>query len=204
MDYLLLEKTDNISLAELPTTFFDLGNWERIFELCSKDEVGNSVHGDVILNNVTSSYICANGCKIVASNLDSHVVVGEAGKVLIKKCPPEEIAKKWGTYRYLTVSDKYRVKMITIRPNCATSLQFHVFRDELCLVVNGVAEVSVGDNTRLVEQGGFFHVPKNEKHKISNIHQANHLDIIEIQYGEHISEDDIVRLDNYAAESVDI
>ncbi len=224
IDYAIMEKTEKISVLPLQINWSDIGSWDSVYELMPKDESGNIKTDKVICEETKNSMFIVNG-KIVASiGLDDIMVVETDDAVLIsKKGTAQKVkniveklsAKKdfkeitethtmvnrpWGSFKTLEKSDRYKIKKIVVKQGEKLSLQKHYHRSEHWVVVRGTAKVTVNDKEFLVHENESIYVPKSAKHRLENPGKLP-LEIIEVQVGEYVDEDDIVRYDDFYGRS---
>lgn len=221
IDYGVMEKTDKAAVVPLSSSWNDLGNFEALYQEYLKDLSGNAVKGEYITPDGTSNLILSD--KLVSTiGLSNIAVIDTADALLV--CPLNqsqkvgEIAKllmerederaslhttvhrPWGHYTILLKGDRFQMKRITVNPEKRISLQYHHHRSEHWVVVSGTAEVVNGDNKFFVRTGESTFVPAGQIHRLSNPGLIP-LEVIEVQIGEYLSEDDIVRVeDDYERE----
>ena len=217
IDYAVMEKSDKAVMVPLDIYWNDVGSWESLFDIMPKDDKGNVKVGD-ILDIDTKNTLIMGGKRIISTigleNLlivetDDAVFIGkreEAQKVNqivdeLKKRKRKEASESttmhrpWGNYTVLDAGNRYRIKRIMINPKGKLSLQMHLHRSEHWIVVCGTAKVTVGDTEKLVHENESVYIPKSTKHRLENPGKIP-LQIIEVQNGEYIEEDDIVRFDD--------
>lgn len=217
IDYAVMEKSDKAAIIPLNIYWNDVGSWESIFEIMPKDNKGNVKVGD-IFDIDTKNTLIMGGKRIVATiGLENLVVVetddaifigkrGEAQKVnqivdeLRKRNRKEAnesntMYRPWGNYTVLGVGNRYRIKRIVINPKGKLSLQMHLHRSEHWIVVCGTAKVTLEDTEKLVHENESIYIPKSTKHRLENPGKIP-LQIIEVQNGEYVEEDDIIRFDD--------
>lgn len=222
IDYAIMEKTDKASVLPLKLNWSDVGSFDSLFNLVKKDDFGNAIYGDVIAQNTENSYIYSKKRLITTLGVKDLVIVetgdsiliaakGEAQKVkniveTLKKQERKErsshltTARPWGSYTILEEGKGYKVKRITVNPNSKLSLQLHNQRSEHWVVIKGNALVTVGDNKSYLTENQSTYVPIKTKHRLENPSEAP-VEIIEVQVGNYLEEDDIVRFeDTYGRE----
>lgn len=217
IDYAVMEKTQNAVLVPLNTDWSDIGSWSALCEAQEPNQDGNVIYGDVIIENVKNSYLRAESRMLAAVGMSDHIVVETPDAVLvahknssqdIKKIVTHlnkiqrsevELHKKvyrpWGYYESLVIDDCFQVKRINIKPNSSLSLQMHQHRSEHWVVVRGTAQVTCGDKTFLITKNESTFIPKKVKHRLVNPTNER-LEIIEIQLGDYLGEDDIIRYED--------
>ena len=216
-DIAIMEKAQNIQVGLLTSPWFDIGEWSQLAKVCDKDQNQNVIEGDVITHNVKDCYINASSRLVAVSGLSDLVVVETKDAILVAKKSASQDVKKlveelkakqhpqayfhqqchrpWGTYEVLDNDAGFKVKRIVVKIGQSLSLQSHNHRSEHWVVVKGKALVVCGDKEYLLNENESRYIPKNTKHRLSN--PGNELlEIIEIQVGDYLGEDDIVRYDD--------
>ena len=224
IDYAVMEHTARAAVVPVECGWSDLGSWEAFYEITKKDQFGNACEGDVITENAQNCYLRSSGRLIAALDVHDLAVVETRDAILVtdrrrsqdvrhvveklklEKRPESDIHLKvyrpWGSYETLVLSDRFQVKRIVVSPGEENSLQMHYHRAEHWIVVSGTAEVTVGDDVRLLTENESIYVPLGMQHRIKNPGTIP-LVFIEVQSGAYLGEDDIVRLqDNYGRADV--
>lgn len=215
IDYAVMEKSEKVAAVLLDADWSDVGTWDAVYEISRKDEKDNATYGDAFLMESVDNFIFSQDRLVAGVDLRSMIVVdtpdalfvaprGSSQKVreLVQQLlfegrkealeAPVDV-RPWGTYRILFQGDRYKIKHIEINPGARLSLQFHYHRTEHWVVVRGTAQVELDGKRTLVHEGESLYVPKSTPHRLSNPGKVP-LEIIEIQNGEYVGEDDIVRL----------
>lgn len=217
IDYAVMEHTDNGRVIPLDAGWNDLGAWSALWEHSQADENGNVSRGDVILNDVKDSYIHAESRLVSLIGIKDAVVVETPDVVLvsdksrvqdvkqivdaIKQAGRKEadchvrVYRPWGSYESLAEDAGFQVKRIRVNPGAALSLQMHHRRSEHWIVVKGVAQVTVDEKEILLKENESTYIPVEAKHRLINPGDEE-LVLIEVQCGEYLGEDDIVRFDD--------
>ena len=217
IDYAVMEKTSRAVVVPAEMQWSDLGSWSALAESQERNAHGNIVAGDVIAVATRDSYLSGGDRLIAAVGLDGAVVVETPDAVLVAakshaqdvKAVVEELRQRsrsehrehttayrpWGHAETFKAGDGYLVKRITVRPGESLSLQLHRHRTEHWVVVSGEAHVQRGDETFVVAADESTYIPAGTRHRLTN-RGPDMLDVIEVQVGEHLSEDDIVRFDD--------
>ena len=202
-------------MVELPCTWSDVGSWEDMHALLPKDDAHNATHGDVVLVETTNSLVYADKRLVATIGLDHVVVIETDDAVLVadrrrvqevrlvverlegKREGREHLTvhRPWGSYTVLEEGYRYKIKRIQVQPLQRLSLQMHYHRSEHWVVVSGTACVTLQGSEQLVHEGESIFVPKSSIHRIENPGKVV-LEIIEVQVGEYLCEDDIVRLED--------
>lgn len=219
IDYAIMEQTSRAAMVPVDCGWSDLGSWEAFYEVAEKDDHENVCEGDVITENTSNCYLRSSGRLIAALDVQNLAVVETKDAILVtdrrntqnvksivEKLKQEnrtefdthlEVYRPWGSYETLALSDRFQVKRIVVNPGAENSLQLHYHRAEHWIVVSGTAEITIGDETKLLKENESVYVPLGEKHRIRNPGTIP-LVLIEVQSGSYVGEDDIVRLqDNY-------
>ncbi len=224
IDYAVMEKTDAAAVVPLDAGWSDVGSWSSLWETASqKDANGNVVVGDAILEQVSNSYINAEQRLISVIGLDDVVVVETKDAVMvahkdkvenIKKVVDKlkaekrsefqfhrEVFRPWGSYDSIDNGERFQVKRITVKPGEKLSVQMHHHRAEHWIVVSGTASVTRDNETFLVTENESTYIPLGAIHALENPGKIP-LELIEIQSGGYLGEDDIVRFsDRYGRTS---
>jgi len=217
IDYAVMEKLDSAAMVPLDAGWSDVGSWDAVYDISPKDDTLNAIHGDALLHGSTNNLMFSRERLLVGVDLEDMLVVdtpdalfvaprGSSQKVrevvnsLKEKNRKEateapESARPWGTYKILTETDRYKIKKITIEPGKRLSLQYHHHRTEHWIVVQGTALVTLDGKELYVHEGESIFVPKNSQHRLMNPGKIL-LEIIEVQNGEYLGEDDIVRIED--------
>ncbi|MBU1169443.1 MAG: mannose-1-phosphate guanylyltransferase/mannose-6-phosphate isomerase [Proteobacteria bacterium] len=217
IDYAVMEKTDQGAMIPLSAGWNDLGSWDALWQVGGKDENGNVIHGDVLTHEVKHSYLHAETRMIAAVGLENHVVVETADAVLIaprdrvqdvkrivtqlKTVMREEasihkkVYRPWGSYEGIDLSSNFQVKRITVKPGARLSLQKHFHRAEHWVVVRGTAIVTKGEKEFVLKEDESTYIPLGVVHRLENPGKID-LELIEVQSGSYLGEDDIVRFED--------
>lgn len=217
IDYAVMEKTERAMMAPLECSWNDMGSWESFYQEGERDSAGNVQVGDVMVEDVENSYICSRGRLVAAIGVRDLAIVDSGDAVLVlprNRCQDvKRIAKRlkasgrdeaklhpvvyrpWGSYERLTMGDRFQVKRIVVRPGRSLSLQMHHHRAEHWIIVRGTAEITVGDESRLHTENESVYIPIGKLHKLYNPGRIP-LELIEVQSGAYLGEDDIVRIED--------
>ncbi|RMF89705.1 MAG: mannose-1-phosphate guanylyltransferase/mannose-6-phosphate isomerase, partial [Methanobacteriota archaeon] len=216
IDHGIMEKTEKAVVLPFEKGWRDVGSWKSVYELLGKDERGNASKGDVLSMDTENSLIMGEDRLIAAIGLRDMVIVdtkdallaapkdrAEEVKEVVEKLRRENrseamvhttVYRPWGYYTVLESGERYKVKRLTIYPKKAISYQMHYHRAEHWIVVKGTARITKEDTVVNVHENESIYVPKSTRHKVENPGKVE-LHIIEIQTGEYIEEDDIIRFD---------
>ena len=215
IDYAVMEKTALAAMVPLDVGWSDVGSWSSLWETAdNKDENGNVIVGDAILEGVNNSYINAEERLIAVVGLDDVVVVETKDAVMVAnknkvqdiknvvnklkaEQRPEfqfhrEVFRPWGSYDSIDNGKRFQVKRITVKPGEKLSVQMHHHRAEHWIVVSGTANVTIGEKTQLVTENESVYIPIGDVHALENPGKIP-LELIEVQSGAYLGEDDIVR-----------
>jgi mannose-1-phosphate guanylyltransferase/mannose-6-phosphate isomerase len=217
IDYALMEKTERAAVVEADIGWSDVGSWRALWELADKDDRGNVLSGDVILEDVENSLIRAGDSLVAAIGLRDTMVVETADAVLVAPIARSQDVKKiveqlklrgrneflihrtvhrpWGSYTTLESGERFQIKRITVNPGARLSLQMHHHRHEHWVVVRGMAKVTNGEKVILLDENKSTYITAGEKHRLENPGTIP-LELIEVQIGSYLGEDDIVRYDD--------
>ena len=217
VDYAVMEKTKDLVVIPLNLSWSDVGSWDSVFDILDKDLNQNVKIGNVVDIDTKNSLIIGGKRLISTVGLEDVVVIetedaiflgkkGESQKVkalveeLIKQGKKESldhltIYRPWGTYTVLEEGSRYKVKRIVVEPMQTLSLQMHYHRSEHWVVVRGTAKVTIGGKEELIHENQSIYVPKSTVHRLQNPGKVP-LELIEVQVGEYVGEDDIVRLED--------
>jgi mannose-1-phosphate guanylyltransferase/mannose-6-phosphate isomerase len=217
IDYALMEKTSNAVVIPLDAGWNDVGSWEALWNISDKDADGNVCIGDVITEDVCGSYIHSGGRLIAAIGLENHVIVEtddavlvanksrvQDVKVLVERLKilgraeheyHRKVHRPWGTFERLAANERFQVKRIIVKPGARLSLQKHHYRAEHWVVVSGTAVVTRGEEEILLTSDQSTYIPLEVMHRLVNPGDVP-LEIIEVQTGSYLGEDDIVRFDD--------
>ncbi len=222
VDYGIMERSDRVAVIPAEMGWSDVGSWAALRELLQKDESGNVLQGDVLAIDTRDCLIRSEDRLVATLGLEGLVVVDTADALLIcpedlsqevKKIPEVlrreqrteamihlEVLKPWGAYRVLDPGDTYQVKWLDVKPGKRLSYQSHEHRAEHWTVVMGTATVTLNDEVLEVPCGEHVYIPVKSKHRLENQGQEM-LRLIEVQSGDYLGEDDIVRYeDDYGRE----
>ncbi|WP_288144631.1 mannose-1-phosphate guanylyltransferase/mannose-6-phosphate isomerase [Escherichia coli] len=215
IDYAVMEKTQDCVVIPLDADWSDIGSWTSLWEISEKDEHENVSHGDVINYNSRNNYIYSEGSLISTVGVNNLIIVQTKDALLvaqqdnvqdIKKIVEilkkqkrsehishREVYRPWGRYDSVERGDRYQVKRITVKPGECLSTQMHHHRAEHWVVVAGTAKVTCGERTFFVTENESTFIPIGTVHTLENPGKIP-LEVIEIQSGVYLGDDDIVRL----------
>jgi len=217
IDYALMEKSDNVVVVPLEAGWSDVGSWSSLYDIGVKDKSGNVLKGDVIAKDTTNTYIYASHHMITTVGVDNLVVIdtpdatfiasqGKAHEVKsIVECLQKQdrgeahsnrkVYRPWGWYDSIEFGKHFQVKRLHVNPGAKLSLQMHHKRSEHWVVVSGIATAINGEEILTLTEGDSTYIPLGVTHALEN--QTNEpLEIIEVQSGAYLGEDDIVRFED--------
>tara|TARA_R110000787_G_scaffold46612_6_gene113007 strand:+ start:1203 stop:2603 length:1401 start_codon:yes stop_codon:yes gene_type:complete len=215
IDYAVMEKTDKAMVVPLDAGWSDVGSWSSLWEAFSRDADQNVLIGDVLVEDVHNAYIHSENRLVTVLGLDDVIVVETHDAVMVAhkdqaqkvKTIVEELTRQnrkevethrkcyrpWGNYDSVDMGDRFQVKRILVNPGASLSLQMHYHRAEHWVVVSGTAEVTRDDEVMLLGENESTFIPLGSVHRLRNPGRVP-LEIIEVQSGAYLEEDDIIRL----------
>ena len=218
IDNAIMEKTNLGVVLPLNAGWNDMGSWESMWEVSDKDPKGNVSQGNVILENVSNCYlrsednrlIVGNGLNdlIVIDTLDAILIISKDNSQKVKEIVNQmlldnkdealiqkTIFRPWGNYHSIAKGTNWQVKKIIVKPNESLSLQMHNFRSEHWVVVSGIALVEINGKEKILDANQSIYIPPKSKHRLTNSGEEP-LILIEVQSGNYLGEDDIVRFED--------
>ena len=217
IDYAVMEKTEHAVVVPLDAGWDDIGSWSAVWEIGEHDQNGNATRGDTILHDSKDCLLYGGERLITAVGLENIVVVDTKDAVLVadkhkvqevKKVVEHlkaegrsefklhrEVFRPWGSYDSIEQGERYQVKRITVQPGQKLSLQMHHHRAEHWIVVSGTAKVTNGDQEIILSENQSTYIPLGTLHRLENPGKIP-LEIIEVQSGSYLGEDDIVRFED--------
>ncbi|MGC2459502.1 MAG: mannose-1-phosphate guanylyltransferase/mannose-6-phosphate isomerase [Steroidobacteraceae bacterium] len=217
IDYAVMEKTADAVVVPLEAGWSDVGTWTSLHAACEHDAQGNTLFGDVMVEDTHDSYVYSESRLVATVGLRDHVVVETKDAVLVAPKDRVQDVKKlvarlkaygryehalhrqvfrpWGSYDNIDIGERFQVKRLVVHPGGVLSLQMHHHRAEHWVVVSGTARITRGDETFLLEENQSTYIPIGVRHRIENPGRIP-LHIIEVQSGGYLGEDDIVRFED--------
>jgi len=217
IDYAVMERTTRAAVTPVSYGWSDVGSWQAVWELSGRDALGNSGQGTVIFVDSRGSYVSSDKQLVALFGVENLVVVTTDDAVLVarredgdglrrlvqrlKEVAPKvtqehlKVHRPWGSYQSIDQGPRFQVKRIVVRPGGRLSLQMHHHRAEHWIVVRGTARVTIGDETRTVHENESTYIPIGAKHRLENPGKIE-LELIEVQTGSYLGEDDIVRIED--------
>jgi mannose-1-phosphate guanylyltransferase/mannose-6-phosphate isomerase len=215
IDYAVMERSEKLVTLPLDVFWNDVGSWDALFEILDRDAEGNAISGDVTAVDTDHTMIIGGKRLTAAIGLSDCLIVETDDVVLVarrghtqkvkevveglKKQGRKEVDehvttfRTWGSYTVLEVGERYKIKRLVVESGRSLSLQMHFHRSEHWVVVKGAARVVLGEREVLLHENESVYVPKSTRHRLENPGKVP-LEIIEVQCGEYVGEDDIVRL----------
>ena len=218
IDYAVMEKTKDAVMVELDASWNDVGSWSALWDSQPKDVNNNLISGDVILNEVNNSYVHSASNRLVSAiGVSNLVIVDTQDAILVADKSQDQLVKNivqnlqnskrsecdhhrtvfrpWGHYDSIDIEDNFIVKRILVNPRSRLSLQKHQYRAEHWVIVKGHAKVTCDDKVFKLEENQSTYIPLGVVHRLENVGNIP-LEVIEIQTGERLNEDDIIRLED--------
>jgi mannose-1-phosphate guanylyltransferase / mannose-6-phosphate isomerase len=218
IDYAVMERTKLAAVVPADLGWSDVGSWNTVWEVLDHDAAGNATNGAVVMLDSRNSLVRSDDSMLTTVvGLDDVIVVSTSDAVLVAARAKAEQVKElvgqlkaknhraavehrriyrpWGYYQDIDIAGRYRVKRIVVKPGSKLSLQKHFHRSEHWVVVHGTAEVTVGSDVRSVHENESIYIPIGSIHRLANPGKIP-LELIEVQVGSYVGEDDIVRLDD--------
>lgn len=217
IDYAVMEKTTQAVVVPMNAGWSDIGSWSALWDIEDKDACGNVSHGDVICTDSTNSYINAQHKLVTTVGIDNLVIVETKDAILVadkskvgqvknivntlksqqrsEALLHREVYRPWGKYDSLDSGHRFKVKRITVKPGASLSTQMHHHRAEHWIVVTGTAKVTNGEKEIFLTENQSTYIPVGSVHALENPGMVD-LELIEVQSGGYLGEDDIVRFDD--------
>jgi mannose-1-phosphate guanylyltransferase/mannose-6-phosphate isomerase len=217
IDYALMEKTNNAFMVPLKSDWNDLGNWSALYDISFKDKKENVLLGDIIAEDTHNSYLSSSSRLIATLGLENIVVVdtpdvtfistrdkvGDIKKIYNRlldegrseKDLHRKVIRPWGWYDSLEKGKNFQVKRIGIFPGSSISLQKHTHRSEHWIAIKGKGKVTINNENFDIERNQSTYIEKQDIHRLENTGKED-LEIIEVQIGDYLGEDDILRFDD--------
>ena len=217
IDYAVMEHTPEGAVVSLDCDWSDIGAWSALWEVGDQDAAGNVTQGDVVLNKTQNSYLRSQSRLVTATGVSDLVVVETADAVMVadrhsvqdvkeivnvlkassrsEADVHQRVFRPWGSYESLTSGNGFQVKRLIVNPGQQLSLQLHHHRAEHWVVVRGTAKVVNGDSELILSADQSTYIPLGVKHRLSNP-SSEVLELIEVQSGSYLGEDDILRFDD--------
>lgn len=221
IDYAVIEKCTgskyHVKMVELDAGWNDLGAWDAVWQVGKQDQDGNVTSGDALLTNTKNSLVHASSRLVSAVGVENLIIVETADAILVadrknsqdvksivnqleqqkreEKNLHRKVARPWGWYDSVDEGERFKVKRIQVKPGASLSLQMHHHRAEHWIVVKGTAEITNGDQVIILTENQSTYIPQGQTHRLANPGKTP-LEIIEVQSGSYLGEDDIVRFED--------
>ena len=217
IDYAVMEKTDRAAVVAGDFRWSDIGSWDALFDITPRDKQGNVLHGPVVTMDTTDCVVHSDqrltavvGVKdlVIVSTSDAVMVVPRARAQEVRELVVKlkagkraeatdhrRVHRPWGYYESIDMGERFQVKRIVVIPGGVLSLQKHRHRAEHWIVVKGTAEVTVNESVRAVHENESIYIPIGSVHRMANKGKIP-LELIEVQTGSYLGEDDIERLED--------
>ena len=221
IDYAVIEKCPGshfpIQMVELDAGWNDLGAWDAVWQVGKQDLDGNVIYGDILMSDSKNSLVHAGSRLVSAVGVENLVIIETADAVLVttrsnsqdvkhlvgqleqrqreEKHLHRKVSRPWGWYDSVDEGERFKVKRIQVKPGASLSLQMHHHRAEHWIVVKGTAEITNGEQVLTLTENQSTYIPQGQTHRLANP-GAEPLEIIEVQSGSYLGEDDIVRFED--------
>jgi mannose-1-phosphate guanylyltransferase/mannose-6-phosphate isomerase len=217
VDYAVMERTDRAAVVPVSYGWSDVGSWQAVWELSGRDDLGNFGQGSVVFVDSRGSYVMSDKHLVALFGVENLVVVTTDDAVLVarredgdglrrlvqklKQVAPAvteehlKVHRPWGSYQAIDRGARFQVKRIVVKPRGRLSLQMHHHRAEHWIVVRGTARVTIGDEVKTVHENESTYIPIGAKHRLENPGKID-LELIEVQTGSYLGEDDIIRVED--------
>jgi mannose-1-phosphate guanylyltransferase/mannose-6-phosphate isomerase len=212
-----MERTTSAAVLPIDVGWSDVGSWSSLWELSTRDADGNAVRGDAMLQDTTGTYVHSERALVATLGVKDLVIVDTPDALLVadraraqevsgivarlKQAGRKEQAqhlrsyRPWGYFETLSLEPRFQVKLLHVKPGGVLSMQMHHHRSEHWVVVHGTAKVSIGGENKLVRENESVYIVATQWHRLENPGKTP-LEIIEVQIGSYLGEDDIVRKDD--------
>ncbi|WP_354081088.1 mannose-1-phosphate guanylyltransferase/mannose-6-phosphate isomerase [Bradyrhizobium sp. S3.5.5] len=217
IDYAVMEKTSRAAVVPVSCGWSDVGSWHAVWELSEKDAQGNASHGSAVFEDSRNCNVTTDAALVALEGVDDLVVVATADAVLVsrqkdanglkrlvtklKAVAPKvteehlKVHRPWGSYQSVDNGERHQVKRIVVKPGGRLSLQKHHHRAEHWIVVRGAARVTVNETVKTVHENESIYIPMGAVHRMENPGKIM-LELIEVQTGSYLGEDDIIRIED--------
>ncbi|MBV9983267.1 mannose-1-phosphate guanylyltransferase/mannose-6-phosphate isomerase, partial [Bradyrhizobium sp.] len=217
IDYAVMEKTTHAAVVPVSCGWSDVGSWRAVWELSDKDTLGNAAQGAAVFEDSRNCNVVSDRAMVALEGVDDLVVVATEDAVLVSrqkdagglkrlvakvrtvapKVTEEHIKvhRPWGSYQSVDNGDRHQVKRIIVKPGSRLSLQKHHHRSEHWIVVRGAALVTIDDRVKTVHENESIYIPIGAVHRLENPGKIQ-LELIEVQTGSYLGEDDIIRIED--------
>lgn len=217
VDYAVMEHTTRAAMLAIDVGWNDVGSWSSLWDIAPRDEAGNYVNGDAVLQDTRNCYVHSERSLVATIGVENLIIVDTPDALLVaEKSKSQDVSKivttlrqsnrkeqeqhlrnyrPWGYFETLNIGPRFQVKLLHVAPGGKLSMQMHHHRSEHWIVVQGTAKVVIGDNERLVRENESVYIFATQWHRLENPGKVP-LELIEVQIGTYLGEDDIVRTDD--------
>lgn len=217
IDYAVMEKTRNAAVVPMAAGWSDVGSWSALWEISPKDPAGNATSGDVYLQACKDNYVHSTDRLVVGIDVENLIIVETNDALLVASKAQSQMIKEvaealkksgrsestnhrkvyrpWGNYDVIDQGHRYQAKRITVKPGAKLSTQIHHHRAEHWIVVSGTAKITNGEKTYILTENQSTYIPVGQIHSLENPGRIE-LELIEVQSGSYLGEDDIVRIND--------
>lgn len=224
VDYAVMEKTDKAAMLPIDVGWNDVGSWSSLWDIAPRDEQGNYAQGDAVMEDTRDCYVHSERSLVATIGVDNLVIVDtpdallvtdrnraqDVGKIVqqLKRSNRKEQEqhirnyRPWGFFETLSLGPRFQVKLLHVKPGGKLSMQMHHHRSEHWIVVQGTAKVVIGEGEQLVRENESVYIVATQWHRLENPGKVP-LEIIEVQIGTYLGEDDIVRTDDIYRRAAD-
>jgi mannose-1-phosphate guanylyltransferase / mannose-6-phosphate isomerase len=217
IDYAVMEKTNAAAMLPIDVGWNDVGSWSSLWEIASKDASGNHAQGDSVLEDTSGCYVHSERGLVATIGVEDLIIVDTPDALLVAdKARAQDVGKlvatlkrtnrkeqeqhlrnyrPWGFFETLNIGSRFQVKLLHVKPGGKLSMQMHHHRSEHWIVVQGTAKVVVGEKEQLVRENESVYIVATQWHRLENPGKVP-LELIEVQIGTYLGEDDIIRTDD--------
>ena len=217
VDYAVMERTDRAALLPINVGWSDVGSWSSLWELATRDGDGNAVQGDALMESTENCYVHAQRALVSTIGVKDLIIVDTPDALLVAdRSRAQEVSaivarlkqanrkeheqhlrnyRPWGYFESLNIGSRFQVKLLHVKPGAKLSMQMHHHRSEHWIVVQGTAKVSIGGEEKLVRENESVYIVATQWHRLENPGKTP-LEMIEVQIGTYLGEDDILRADD--------
>ena len=217
IDYAVMERTARAAVIPVSYGWSDVGSWQSVWELSARDAANNATQGSAVFVDARGSYVASDKQLVAMFGVENLVVVVSDDAILVarredgdglrrvvqklKQTLPGvtdehlKVHRPWGSYQSVDQGDRFQVKRIVVKPGGRLSLQMHHHRAEHWVIVRGTARVTIGDDVKILHENELIYVPSGARHRLENPGKID-LELIEVQTGSYLGEDDIVRIED--------
>jgi mannose-1-phosphate guanylyltransferase/mannose-6-phosphate isomerase len=217
IDYAVMEKTSQAAVVAVACGWSDVGSWHAVWELSGKDDQGNAAQGQAVFEGARNCNVSTDKALVALEGVEDLVVVATQDAILVsrqkdpgglkrlvaklKTTAPQvtedhlKVHRPWGSYQSLDIGERHQVKRIVVKPGGRLSLQKHHHRSEHWIVVRGAARVTVNELQKIVHENESIYIPIGATHRMENPGKIP-LELIEVQTGSYLGEDDIIRIED--------